>query len=193
VTVSNSTFSYSLPGLSVVTFVGQAVGNTAPVLAQVSDRTINAGVTLVVTNVATDAEAPAQTLTFSLLNNNPTNATLNATSGILTWRPLVSQADTTNLFTIKVADDGTPSLSATNSFTVTVNPLAQPGFASISSEAGVGFVLTGDAGPDYTLLTSTNLIDWEALFTTNPPALPFSVMDTNRGDTQRFYRLQLGP
>ncbi len=41
--------------------------NHAPALAPVSDQTLTAGQTLVVTNAATDPEVPPQTLTFSLL------------------------------------------------------------------------------------------------------------------------------
>ncbi len=53
-----------------------------------------------------------------------------------------------------------------------------------------GFI---DSGPDYTLLTSTNLVNWQPLFTTNPTAMPFSLTDTNIRDAHRFYRLQLSP
>src|SRR5207302_5080835 len=48
VNTTNSSFSYTLPAMSVVTFVGQ--GNTAPVLGPVADRTVSAGVTLLITN-----------------------------------------------------------------------------------------------------------------------------------------------
>jgi hypothetical protein len=170
------------------------VPNTAPVLAAVTNKTIDAGVTLNVTNTATDSGAPPQTLTFSLLNG-PTYAALNATNGVFTWRPRVSQADTTNMVTVLVADDGTPSLSATNSFTVTVNALARPVLGSIAASGGqVSLVVNGPAGPDYTLLTSTNLTGWQVLFTTNSPATPLMLVDTNLNAAPvRFYRIQLGP
>jgi hypothetical protein len=168
--------------------------NTAPLLTAITNRTINAGVTLNVTNTATDSGAPPQTLTFSLLNG-PTYATLNATNGVFTWRPRVSQANTTNWVTVCVADDGTPSLSATNSFTVTVNALAQPVMGSITVSGGqVSLVVNGPAGPDYTLLTSTNLAGWQALFTTNSLERPLLLVDTNLNAVpMRFYRIQLGP
>ncbi len=168
--------------------------NTAPVLTAITNRTINAGVTLSITNNATDSGAPPQTFTFSLLNG-PAYATLNATNGIFTWRPRVSQAHTTNLVTVRVADDGTPSLSATNSFTVTVNALAQPVMGSIAASGEqVSLVVNGPAGPDYTLLTSTNLTGWQVLFTTNSPAMPVWLADTNLNAVpMRFYRIQLGP
>jgi hypothetical protein len=170
------------------------MANTAPVLAAISNRTINAGVTLNVTNTATDSGVPPQTLTFSLLNG-PAYATLNAANGVFTWRPRVSQANTTNPVTVRVADNGTPVLSATNSFTVTVNPLAQPVISSIAATGGqVSLAVNGPAGPDYTLLSSTNLTGWQALFTTNSPALPLTLVDTNlNAAPRRFYRIQLGP
>lgn len=193
VTLTNSTFAYSLPAMSVVTFVGQANANTAPTLSPIADQVANAGVVLTVTNSATDDEVPPQTLAYTVLAS-PTNATLNATNGILTWRPLVIQAGTTNQFVVTVADDGSPSLSATNTFNVTVNPLAQPAFSSISTTGNdIHLEISGDAGPDYTLLTSTNMTDWQVLLVTNPLALPFSLLDTNLDDVQRFYQLQLGP
>jgi glucuronoarabinoxylan endo-1,4-beta-xylanase len=197
VTVSGSSFTYTLPALSVVTFVGQQQTNTAPTLAPVGNQVINAGVTLMVTNAATDADQPLQTLTFSLLNA-PTNATLtplNNTNAVFTWRPLVSQASTTNTITLKVADNGTPNLSATNSFTVKVNPLAQPVVSSISVSGGqVSLVATGAVGPDYTLWASTNLTNWQVLFTSNSPVTPVTLVDTNfNAHPVRFYRIQLGP
>ena len=69
--------------------------NTPPVLAAITDRTIGVGVTLNITNLATDSDVPAQTLTFSL-PAAPTNAVIDATSGVLTWRPLTTQANSTN-------------------------------------------------------------------------------------------------
>lgn len=77
VAVTNAAFTYTLPGLSVATFVGQA--NNPPALAAINNQTINPGVTLVVTNAASDPDLPAQSLTFTLLNS-PTNATLTTLS-----------------------------------------------------------------------------------------------------------------
>jgi hypothetical protein len=199
IAVANSSFSYPLPALSVVTFAGQGVlPNTPPTLASVANQTINAGVTLVLTNAATDTDQPPQTLTFSLLSapNNATLVPLNATNAIFTWRPLVSQASTTNTITLKVADSVMPSLSATNSFTVTINPLAQPTVSSINVSGGqVSLVATGAVGPDYTVWVSTNLTSWQILFTSNSPSTPVTLMDTNNPGayTARFYRIQLGP
>jgi hypothetical protein len=170
-------------------------GNTPPTLAAIPNQTINPGVTLNVTNLASDLDLPAQTLTFTLLAA-PTNATLvslNASNALYTWRPLISQANSTNAIQVKVTDNGTPSLSATNNFVVTVNPASQPALNSIALGSQVSLSATGMIGPDYTLLISSNLVNWQTLFTTNPAAMPVMFTDTNRNAAARFYRIQLGP
>jgi O-glycosyl hydrolase len=202
VPVSGSSFSYTLPAMSVVTFVGQVTATTPtpPTLAPVADQTINAGQTLLVTNAATDPNVPPQTLTFTLLST-PSGATLtslNATNALFTWRAPVSQANTTNLVTVAVMDNGT-SLSATNSFNVIVNPLSSlPTVSSISSAGGqVTLVVNGPQDPDYTVLTSTNLTvplaSWQALLTTNSPVTPVTLVVPMTADPVRFYRIQIGP
>jgi hypothetical protein len=146
--------------------------------------------------VAADQDSPPQTLSFSLLNApaNATLATVNGTNGIVIWRPLISQSGTVNLFSVQVADNGTPNLSAVNNFMVTVNPPTRPVIGSIAVSGGqASLVINGMQGPDYTLLTSTNLINWQVSFTTNSPIMPLGLVDTNLTDLSRFYRVQLGP
>ena len=191
VNVTNSSFTYDVPAMSVVTFVGQ--GNTPPAIGAVPSQTANAGVTLLVTNTASDSDLPAQTLTFSPANTFPANATVNS-SGFFSWRPLVSQANTTNVIQIQVTDGGSPPLSATNSFEVMVNAVSNPMIGSVSYSPGlVTMTVNGPQGPDYTLWTSTNLMDWQALFIINSPTIPFIMTDTNSADPARFYRFQIGP
>ena len=185
---------YTLVDLLIPT----APSNTPPVLNPVADFPANVGSNIVVTASATDTDSPPQTLTVSLLSG-PANASLtqiNNTNANVNWRPLVTQADTTNLFSLKVADNGTPSLSATQSFTVTVNPLTLP---SVSSGALSNGQLTLQVtnsifGPDYAVQVSSNLFDWSTVFITNSPAMPFSWTDTNAATLPvQFYRIKVGP
>jgi glucuronoarabinoxylan endo-1,4-beta-xylanase len=174
-----------------------AEGNETPVFTPVADQTINAGLTLMITNSVTDPDVPPLNLNFNLLAG-PTNATLTAdgsgTNAIFTWRPRVSQVGTTNPVSVQVTDSGSPNLSATNNFNVIVNPLTQPVLGSVTFSNGlVNLVVNGDQGPDYTLLTSTDLINWQALFTNNSPLMPITLVDTNSTDAARFYRVQIGP
>ena len=168
--------------------------NTAPILAALSNRTVNTGVTLILTNTATDADAPPQTLAFTLLAAPP-GATLATNTGVLVWRPNVSQADNTYQFTVRVSDDGSPSLSATQSLLVTVPPFHRPNLAQpVPMNAQLDLQILGDSGPDYTVQASTNLALWTDLFTTNAPALPFTWGDTNfQAFPRRFYRVLLRP
>ena len=93
--------------------------NSAPTLAGISNYTIFAGQLLTLINSATDEDLPTNTLTFSL-ENAPTNATINPTNGVFSWRPDSTQAPGTNEILVFVTDDGVPSLTTTQSFTVFV-------------------------------------------------------------------------
>ena len=168
--------------------------NTPPMLAAVSNCVLNAGQIFSLTNSANDTDAPPQVLTFSLLNC-PTGATLNATSGVFTWRPTVAQGGSTNLIEFMVADNGVPVMSATQSFMVTVNTLASPSVTPLElTDNQFTFLVTGDVGPDYTVQGSSDLALWTNLFTTNSPAMPFAWTFTNTADfSQQFFRILLGP
>jgi hypothetical protein len=167
--------------------------NTPPTLAPITNQTVNVGQTVAFTASATDTDQPPQTLTFTLLAG-ATNATLNTNSGAFSFRPLATQANSTNSFTLKVSDNGTPPMSATQSFSVVVNPLSAPGISNISV-AGVqfSFSVSGQSGPDYAIETSTNLTQWSSVFITNSPALPFNWTDAATSSPVRFYRVKLGP
>ena len=79
-----------------------------------------------------------------------------------------------------VSDNGTPSLSATQSFAVVVNPLTAPTVSDVSVVGGqFSFSISGQSGPDYAVETSTNLTQWSTAFITNSPALPLNWTDTN--------------
>ena len=94
-----------------------------------------------------------------------------------------------------VTANGTPNLSATQSFNVVVNPLAYSGISSVTATGGLlGFTGSGPAGPDYAVQGSSNLVDRSTLFITNSPPIPFS-WSTNAGSASvpQFYRVKAGP
>jgi hypothetical protein len=188
-----ATSAAGLPNLDYLELIGGAPENTPPTLAAIASRTIGVGLTLNITNAANDLDVPAQMLTFSLLTA-PASATIHPNSGVLSWRPLVTHANTTNNFSIRVADDGSPSLSATQSFDVTVTNLVKP---QISTTVGGGNQLvlqvSGAGGPDYQIQSSTNLVNWSAVFTTNSPPMPFAWTNVSTGLPRNLFRVQAGP
>jgi hypothetical protein len=190
-----------LPPLSATqTFkVTVMASNTPPVLAAVSSRTATVGIMLSITNVATDSDLPAQTLTYSLGSGGAANASLNATTGVFTWTPATAQVGT-NAFSIVVTDSGLPPLSTTQTFKVTVvasNSVPSPVLAIASSSGaqpgGVSFGTV--AGVNYTVQFTNDLR--RALGSTNWPTLTnivgngavMLVPDSGSADVRRFYRV----
>ena len=94
--------------------------NSPPVLTPISNRTVNEGRLLSITNSAIDYDLPHQTLTFSLAPGAPLGATLNPSTGVFQWQPAEFQGGTTNLFAILVQDNGAPAMTATQTFSVVV-------------------------------------------------------------------------
>jgi len=68
----------------------------------------------------TDPNSPKLPLTFSLAAGAPTNATINATSGLFQWRPNRSQAPDYHPITVVLRDESRPDLTVSTTFTVTV-------------------------------------------------------------------------
>jgi hypothetical protein len=96
--------------------------NNVPVLASVADQSVHPGATLLITNVASDLDLPAQQLTFSLDPGAPAGASTDPTTGVFRWSPSAAQADTTNQITLRVLDSGVPPLTQAIDFRVTVTP-----------------------------------------------------------------------
>jgi hypothetical protein len=168
--------------------------NVRPSLLTVADQTLNAGMVLSVTNLVSDPDLPVNAFQFALLAG-PSGADFDADTGVLTWRPLMAQADTTNTVTVQVTDDGVPNLSTNRSFQVIVNPLGEVTLTPLASTTGQ-FVMQveGFVGPDYAIEATTNFTNWTELGTTNPVAMPFEFVDAAAGNfTNQFYRARLGP
>src|SRR5207247_2505859 len=93
--------------------------NSAPVLTVPTDRTITELSTLTVTNTASDADLPANTLT-DRKRAVQGGRVLNRRRGVVAWKTTDPQSPSTNLITVRVIDNGAPQSSDTRSFTVVV-------------------------------------------------------------------------
>jgi uncharacterized repeat protein (TIGR03806 family) len=168
--------------------------NSAPVLTPIVDRVVHAETLLSFTVSATDADLPANILTFSLDTNAPTGAQINSTNGVFTWTPTDAQLGT-NVFTIHVADDGLPSLSDSKIFTVQV--VSKPGIQSISLQEGtVSLTWSTIPGKQYQIQYKNNLEDSDWLNLSNivtAAGTTVSVTDQVGSANQRFYRITLVP
>jgi hypothetical protein len=110
--------------------------NATPSLAALSNRSVSEGQLLSLTNSASDTDAPAQSLTFSLDNGAPTGMTIHPTSGVLTWTPTEAQGPGVYPVTVRVTDNGEPTASATQAVTITVLEVNQaPQLAAIANVA----------------------------------------------------------
>ena len=119
--------------------------NSAPVLAAIAAQTVAENTSLTVTASATDADLPADTLTYSLVTA-PTGATINPATGVFTWTP--GEADGPGSFnaTIRVSDSVGATADTTFTITVTESNSA-PVLATIAAQTVVeNTVLTVTAG-----------------------------------------------
>jgi uncharacterized repeat protein (TIGR03806 family) len=168
--------------------------NEPPVLAPIPDKIVHANTPVSLTTSATDPDLPANILTFSLDVSAAAGAQINPTNGVFTWNPGDSQLGT-NLFTVRVVDDGTPILSDSRTFAVTV--VARPTLQSLSVAGGnVSLSWSAIPGLTYRLQYKTSLTD--GAWTDLPGDVTSigntaSATDTSDLQTQRFYRIILVP
>jgi hypothetical protein len=174
-----------------------AVMSQALIASPIASTNLIAGQTLIVRNSVVDPYAPPRALTWRL-PVAPAGAAINSASGGLTWRPTIAQSPSINPFTVVVSDNGSPSLSATQTFLVTVSRPASPQINSAAVNGGVfQFNITGDSGPDYIIEAAANLSqpnNWQPIFSNVSPQLPFSFTNpVSTNSYQEYYRIQLGP
>ena len=163
--------------------------NTAPTLAAIPDRTINAGAALIFTNMATDADLPPDTLTFGL-TSWPAGAAITP-AGVFSWTAPQVSTPQTNPVTVRVTDNGTPQLGASKSFTVAVVPPPKISSCAVSNDA-VTFTWSTYPGKTYRVLYRDNLNapSWTPLGSDSvAPGYSLSASDTNAATPQRFYRV----
>ena len=188
-------FTASVPPYTIVNFIIPILTNTPPILSPITSQTVNVGQTVAFTASATDTDQPPPTLTFALLVG-ATNATLTTNSGAFLFRPLVTQANSTNTFTLQVSDNGAPPLIATQSFAVMVNPAFSAPVVSNVSVVGGQFQFQRQR-PKRTRLCNCDFDQPYAVEQRVHGKFARAAVqldpDTNFNSPQRFYRVKLGP
>lgn len=99
--------------------------NSAPVLNDIGNKVVDEGIKLSFTATATDADVPANTLTFTLDAGAPEGASITS-SGLFSWTPTEAQGPGVYQVTIRVTDNGTPALTDSKTITITVKAKEAP-------------------------------------------------------------------
>lgn len=94
--------------------------NRSPVLSQISNTSITSGQTVEFVATATDPDRPRDALTFGLGTGAPAGAEIDPQTGAFSWNPTAQLAGSTVPITVIVTDDGTPTLSDTQTFEVEI-------------------------------------------------------------------------
>ncbi len=105
--------------------------NSAPVVAAIPDTTARVGDDLAITVRASDGDLPANTLTRRVAG--PPGVRIGPTGNVL-WSPKTTDIGR-NVITVTVTDDGSPALSTTVTFVVTVSAAPPPAGADPSPGA----------------------------------------------------------
>ena len=178
--------------------------NVSPVLAPIGNKTAcSVGAPFTFTVTATDADLPANVLTFSLDPGAPSGAAINASTGAFSWTP-----STTGTFpvTVRVADNGTPTLDDFEVVTITVSPgapnqapvlgaignktvneLAALAFTAVASDPGpcpgetLTFSLDAGAPIGTTINGSTGVFTWTPTEAQGPGTFPITIRVTDNG------------
>ena len=167
--------------------------NAAPVLAAIGNKAVDELAPLTFTATATDANAPPQTLTFSLDAGFPAGASI-TTGGAFSWTPTEAQGPGAYPVTIRVSD-GTLEDFETISITVsevnlgpeitgvpataTIDELSPYGFDADATDGDLpvqtlAFSLIG-APSGAAINSSTGAFTWTPTEAQGPGSYPFSV------------------
>lgn len=123
------TFNSNDPDEGLFTYLITGVGiqaNRAPSLSLVGDKLVIQESRLTFTVEASDPDNPTNKLSFSLDTGAPLGAAITL-DGVFSWTPTNDQAPGVYNITIRVFDDGVPSLGDSATIAVTVDVLVDPG------------------------------------------------------------------
>ena len=171
------TFFSAVPANIAAVFRAKVDGSPVPGITNVSPASGSVGSSVVIKGTNFTGA--------SVVWFNGTNAAFTLNSGSQITATVPTGATTGP---VSVIAPGGLAVSAGN-FTVT--PAGKPGFQTVSFAGGnVSLTITGAVATSYTIMAVTNLANtnWVTLLTTNPAALPFTFVDTNKLP-QRFYRI----
>jgi hypothetical protein len=164
--------------------------NTAPHLTTPADQIIAERIALTVTPTANDSDWPTNKLTFQLVSG-PQGAALDPDGGVFTWTPPFTGVSSTNPVTVRVSDNGVPSLSDTRTFNIVV--ATRPRLLGIDEVNGsVVLVWSVLPGLKYQFQYKEDLLtsEWRSFGGEfSAAAATAALTDTAPATIHRFYRI----
>ena len=152
-------------------------------------------------SVAVSASQPA---TFSVFAGGSANLVYqwyfntntpvpNATNSVLTLTNV--QSANAGVYSVLITNTAGNILSDNVTLTVSGGTPARPQLSTLVYTNGTfSLTVNGDSGHDYIIQASSNLTDWDSIFTNSMPAIPFIWIDPGASNfNRRFYRIQVGP
>ena len=140
-----------------------------------------------------DAEAPPQTLIYTLGGNPPVEAQLDANSGQFQWPVPVGTAAGDYVFTVVVLDDGDPVKSSSRDFVVMVSVSEPVGITPPSANGDVSLSFATVPGRFYRVEYKAELdqAQWQVLRDrVEATGASLTIQDNvNTSGPKRFYRM----
>ena len=180
--------------------------NNPPSIASVPDQSVRLGQTLKLTVFASDPDEVANRLVFSL-DQAPAGASLDSQTGVFSWNPTGANDLGDAVVSIRVSDNGQPSLSAVTRFKINVlsNPNTAPVMASVANQrvlqgmllevanaAGdadvpaqkIAWSLNAGAPQGMGIDAATGLVKWQVDLAQAPGVYSVTVKATDNGTPQ---------
>lgn len=176
--------------------VTTTVTNQAPEIDSIPDQTVQQGQQLSFTVNASDRDMPAQSLTFGLELGAPLNASIDPNSGLFRWTPSDLQGPGTFVITVRVTDNGEPSLSDTASFQVEVFAGSSVRIAATPLNGGLIrlAVSGGEINDTFEIQASLDLQNWTGIATLTKTTDTVVFIDPDSAAlSERFYRVVVKP
>jgi subtilisin family serine protease len=165
--------------------------NAAPVLSLISNQTNSVGNTISFRATATDADLPGNLLAFGLVSGGPAGSAINATTGDFSWTPTDAQAPSTNVITVRVADNGSPALEDSQAVMVVVYERLRITTARSADASSVNLTWTSVPGKTYQIQYRNSL--QAAGWTNVGPVIPANNQTTSATTSaaggRRFFRI----
>lgn len=202
VSAFNSVGMESVPSEEVSVAVA---ADSPPELAPIVDQSVNAQQNLFITNTAAISGGGSTNLFYTLVAG-PAGMEMNATKGVLSWNPSLTQAGSINVVTVQVSDDSIPPLTSLQTFTLTVGEAVQLNIAAAVVSVGqsgsvaltawssglvtnLSFTLDAPAGWVGNL-TVQSWLPPTAIVTQTPPGAVHSLITIQTVDGQALQGLQ---